>query len=307
MKIAIIGSGGMGCLYGSYLARGKDDVWLFDHWEAHIAKIRQDGLSVVAANDEFTVHPHATTRFDEIGPVDLVIICVKSFWTTEAAMLAEMVMKPETIVLTLQNGMGNAEQLAEKVGADRLLVGATLMGGAVLEPGLVMHSGLKPTNIASWIKGHNEKMINQLKELFIKVGLPTVGETNVDSLLWSKLSIHAGLNAVTALTRATNQQFLQSPEACRLAKMAVAEVVAVATVAGVPLLYSNCAKEMLAYAYEMQEQQSPMLQDVLHKLKTEVDAINGSVIAAGKQYGVPTPVNETLTLAIKTVEQLYAK
>ena len=307
MKIAIIGSGGMGCLYGSYLARGKDEVWLFDHWEAHIAKIKQDGLSMIAADDEFTVRPHATARFDEIGPVDLVIICVKSYWTTEAAMLAEILLKPETIVLTMQNGMGNAELLAEKVGADRLLVGATLMGAAVLEPGLVMHSGLKTTYIASWTKGHNEKMINQLKESLMKVGLPTVEETNVDSLLWSKLSIHAGLNAVTALTRATNQQFLQSPEACRLAKLAVAEIVAVATVAGVPLLYSNCAKEMLAYAEEMKEQQSPMLQDVLHKLKTEVDAINGSVIAAGKQYGVPTPVNETLALAIKTIEQLYTK
>ena len=74
MKIAIIGSGGMGCLYGSYLARGKDEVWLFDHWEAHIAKIRQDGLSVVAADAEFTVRPRATTYFDEIGPVDLIII-----------------------------------------------------------------------------------------------------------------------------------------------------------------------------------------------------------------------------------------
>jgi len=306
MKIVIIGSGGMGCLYGSYLARGKDDVWLFDHWETHIAKIKLSGLSMVAADDEFTVYPCATTYFDEIGPADLVIICVKSFSTAEVAMLAQMVMKPETVVLTVQNGMGNAEQLAEKVGADRLLVGATLMGAAVLEPGLVMHSGLKTTYIASWTKGQNEHRINQVKELFTKVGLPTVSETNVDSLLWSKLSIHAGLNAVTALTRATNQQFLQSPEACQLAKMAVAEVVAVATVAGVPLLYSNCAKEMLAYADEMREQQSPMLQDVLHKLKTEVEAINGSVVAAGKQYGVPTPVNESLALAIKTVEKLYA-
>ena len=306
MKIAIVGAGAMGCLYGSYLARGKEDVWLYDPWEEHIAKIRSTGLSLVAADDEFLVRPRATTHIDEIGPVDLAIICVKSSATSEAAMLAEMVMKPDTTVLTVQNGMGNAEQLAAVLGSERLLVGTTLMGAGVLEPGLVVHSGLKNTHIAAWTKG-NRQRVKRIKELFSRVGLPAVAESNVDSLLWSKLSIHAGLNAVTALTRATNQQFLQSPEARQLARMAVAEVVAVATVAGVPLLYSNCAQEMLAYAETMQEHQSPMLQDVLHKRKTEVEAINGSVIEAGKKNSVPTPVNEALALAIRTVETLYGQ
>ncbi len=306
MKIAIIGSGAMGCLYGSYLARGKEDVWLYDPWEEHIAKIRTAGLSLVAADDEFAVRPRATTHVDEIGPVDLVIVCVKSSATPEAAMLAEMLLKPETTVLTVQNGMGNAEQLAEVVGKERVLVGTTLMGAVVLEPGLVMHSGLKNTHIASWTKG-NKQRVKKVKDLFMNAGLPAVAENNVDSLLWSKLSIHAGLNAVTALTRATNSQFLKSADAQQLARMAVAEVVAVATAAGVPLLYPNCAQEMLAYAGTMQEHSSPMLQDVLHKRPTEVAAINGPVVCEGQKQGIPTPVNAALFLAIKTLESFYPK
>jgi 2-dehydropantoate 2-reductase len=241
---------------------------------------------------------------NEIGPVDLVIICVKSNATAEAATLAEMLIKPDTTVLTLQNGMGNAEQLAESLGSERLLVGATLMGAIVLEPGLVTHSGLKNTHIAAWTAG-NEHRVNLIREAFARAGLPTVNENNVNSLLWSKLSLHAGLNAVTALTQASNKEFLQLPEAIQLAKLAVAEVVAVATVAGIPLLYSNCAQEMLAYAEAMHDHQSPMLQDVLHKRKSEIEAINGSVIREGRKYGVPTPVNEALTLALRTIEMLY--
>jgi 2-dehydropantoate 2-reductase len=304
MKIAIIGAGAMGCLYGSYLTRGHENVWLLDSWEEHVLKISSAGLSVLSAGEEFTVRPHATTVAGDVGPADLIIICLKSSSTVEAAMLAELFLKPETMVLTVQNGLGNTEQLAEILGPERMLVATTLMGAVVLDPGLVMHSGIKNTHIASWT-AESDRRLARVAEMFSRAGLPTVVESNVTSLLWSKLSIHAGLNAVTAVTRATNKKFLRRPEAVRLARMAVAEVVAVATAAGIPLLYPNCAQEMLAYAEAMQEYQSPMLQDVLHKRKTEVDAINGAVIQEGRKWGVPTPVNETLTLALKTIEALY--
>lgn len=304
MKIAIIGAGAMGCLYGSYLARGREAVCLLDPWEKHVIQINTAGLSLISATDKFTANPRATTNANEVGPADLIIVCVKSNQTAEAATLAELFMKPDTMVLTMQNGLGNTEQLAEMLGAERMLVGTTLMGAIVLEPGLVMHSGIKETYIASWTQS-NDQRLDQIAKMFNRAGLSTVIESNVASLLWSKLSIHAGLNAVTAITKASNKKFLGRPEAVRLARMAVAEVAAVATAAGIPLLYPNCAEEMLSYAQAMQEHQSPMLQDVLHKRKTEVDAINGAVILEGQKQGVPTPVNETLTLALKTIEALY--
>jgi 2-dehydropantoate 2-reductase len=195
--------------------------------------------------------------------------------------------------------------LAEVLGPERLLIGATLMGGVILEPGLVMRSDIKNTHLASWTTG-NEVWLARIAEMLNHAGLPTVIENNVNSLLWSKLSIHAGLNAVTAITRANNRQFLETPEAVRLAKMIVAEVVAVATAAGIPLLYSNCAQEMLVYAEAMKGHHSPMLQDILHQKKTEVSVLNSPVVKEGRRHGIPTPINEAVVLAVNTIESLYS-
>ena len=227
MKIIIIGAGAMGSLYGGYLAKGKENVCLLDQWDEHVNKVNQDGLTVMSDTERFIARPQACILADKFGLADLVIVCVKSNETEVAAMLAEPLMNPETMVLTLQNGMGNAEKLAEVLGTERILVGSTLMGAVLLEPGLVMRSEVKNTHIASWMPG-NEPWLEKIADVFNHAGLPTVIETNITSLLWSKLSIHAGLNAVTALTGATNKEFLMLPEAIRLARMIVAEVVAVA-------------------------------------------------------------------------------
>lgn len=304
MKIVIIGAGAMGCLYGSYLSKIHSSVWLLDPWEEHVLKIQLHGLRLISAAEEFLARPKATTFAHQIEPADLIIICVKSHSTAEAALTAELYLKPDTMVITMQNGLGNAEQLAEALGAERIFVGTTLMGATVLELGVVMHGGIKNTHVAAFNPAAAEQL-PRLAALLEKAGLPTVIEHNVNSLLWSKLSIHAGFNAVTALTGATNHDFLQSPTAVRLARMAVAEVAAVATAAGTPLLYPNCAEEMLAYVETMRETRSPMLQDVQHKRHTEVDVINGAVVRAGRHLGIPTPVNETFELALKTIEQLY--
>ncbi|MBP2653737.1 MAG: ketopantoate reductase family protein [Firmicutes bacterium] len=292
----------MGCLYGSYLANGYEDLWLLDMWQEHVVKIEADGVTLLSPTGEFLARPRATMLASNIGPADLIIVAVKSNDTAEAALVAEYFLKPDSVVLTLQNGLGNIEQLAEVVGDERLLVGMTLMGAKILEPGLVVHGGLRETRIASWTK-NDDCRVDKIVKMFNKAGLPTVVESNVHSLLWSKLSIHAGINAVTALTGLNNEAFINSSDAVRLARMAVGEVVAVATVAGIPLLYPNCAEEMMAYAEAMREQSSPMLDDFLHGRKMEVEAINGSVVNLGKMFGVPTPVNETLLLALKTREQ----
>lgn len=306
MKIAVIGAGAMGSLYGGYLTKGKENVCLLDHWEEHVNKISLDGLTIMTEAVRFVVRPKASILADKFGLADLVIVCVKSNETEVAAMLAEPLMKPETMVLTLQNGMGNAEILAELLGAERILVGSTLMGAVLLEPGLVMRSEIKNTHIASWTTG-NEFWLEKIAEVLNHAGLQAVIETNVTSLLWSKLSIHAGINAVTALTGATNKQFLELPAAVRLARMIVAEVVAVATAADIPLLYPNCAQEMMGYAKAMKEYNSPMLQDVLHQRKTEIDVLNCTVVKEGRKYGIPTPVNEAVALAVNAIESLYGK
>ena len=300
MKIAIIGAGAMGCLYGAYLARNREKVWLNDVWDEHVNKINSHGLSVVSPNESFTVRPQATTIVTELGKVDLIIVCLKAQYTTEAALVAQAFAKPDSVILTLQNGLGNAEQLAEVLGAERILVGTTAMGSIILEPGHMMHGGLKMTHIGAFA-GENKRLA-EVAAVFNRSGLPTEVTNNVQSLLWSKLAIHAGINAVTAIIKVTNGEMLAMAHALQLAEMAVIETQAVAKAAGISLLYDNPVAEMRAYAQSMGEHRSSMLQDVTHRRKTEIDAINGMVVQEGRRLGVLTPVNETLTLAIKTIE-----
>ena len=305
VKIAVLGAGAMGCVYGGHLSRTQD-VWLHDVWEQQVNKINVAGISVSAPGETTVDRPRATTIINDIGKVDLIIICLKAGYTMEAAVIAEVIMKPETMVLTLQNGLGNAELLARMLGPERILVGSTVMGAVVLEPGHVVHAGLNETHIAAWNKA-GESHLDKFSKMFSRSGMPTVVESNAVSLLWSKVAVHAGINAVTAITGATNKQLLRMPEALQLAERATAEVVAVTKVASIPLLSKDCIADMHAYAESMREYRSPMLQDIRNKRKSEVDAINGAVASEGKRLGVPTPVNEILHMAIKTVENLPSK
>lgn len=300
MKIAIIGAGAMGCLYGAYLARNRENVWLNDVWDDHVNKINGCGLSVVSPDESFIVKPRATTIITDIGKADLIIICVKSHHTTEAALVAETLAKEDTLVMTLQNGLGNGDQLAEIFSPQRVFVGATAMGATLLEPGHLMHSGIKPTHIGAMDGDH--PALEQIASKLTSAGLPTVVTPDVSSLMWSKLAIHAGINAVTAITKLTNGELLTVPHAVQLAEMAVAEVAAVAKAKGVALLFTDPIAEMHDFAKSMKEHRSSMLQDVTNKRRTEVEAINGMVVAEGKKLAVPTPVNETLMLAIRTIE-----
>lgn len=300
MKIAIIGSGAMGCLYGAYLGRNREKVWLNDVWDEHVTEINVHGLSVVSPDETFVSHPQATTIVTDIGKVDLIIVCLKSNYTAEAALIAEVLAKPDSVILTIQNGLGNAEQLAEFLGAERILIGETTMGSSVLEPGHIMHGGLKTTHIGAFTGEHSR--LADVVNIFNRSGLPAEVTNNVQSLLWSRLIIQAGINAVTAVSGVTNGQLLHSPYALKLAEMVVGEAKKVAKAAGIPLLYEDPATEMHEYAKSMMEHYSPMLQDVMHKRHTEIDATNGMIVREGRRLGVATPVNETLTLAIKTID-----
>lgn len=305
MRIAVIGAGAMGCLYGGYLSRkNKHEVWLYDVVGEQVNFISLKGLSIVSPGEAVTAYPRATNNINDIPKADLVLICVKAYHTEEAAMAAEFVGKPEALVLTLQNGLGNAEKLAAVLGAGRIVVGTSSMGAVTLEPGHIMHRGLHRTHLAEW-DGCGAAGLDRVKEVFSEAGLPVVLQDNALSLLWTKVAIHSGINAVTAVTKVTNGQLLEIPNALQLAEMAVEEAVQVAEAAGIKLLYSDCLAEMREFAESLREHRSSMLQDVTHKSKTEIDAINGKVVSEGKRLGIAVCVNETLVLALNTIETLY--
>ncbi len=304
MKIAIAGAGAMGSLYGGRLAQGGEQVWLLDSWEEHVRAVNEDGLMVVAPEGTVVLRLPATTRAEDVGVVDLVIIMVKANATRQAANIAAGLVGPATMVLTLQNGLGNAEKLAEVLGAQRVIVGTTAMGAMMLGPGRVRDGGKGATHIGK-LDGHASREVYEIAATFSRSGLYTTVASNLPQLLWGKLALNAALNPVSAITGLTNGQLAECDDSVAVMKKVLTEVEAVAKAQGIQLPYDNPLEHLLGLMRSTCDNRTSMLQDILRKRPTEIAALNGEVIKLGQRFGIPTSTNETLIELVKTVEKNY--
>ena len=302
MKIAVIGAGAMGSLFGAYLAKAGEAVMVVDIWQEHVAAIRSQGLMLGEPAGDEVVRLDAMLGTGGLEPVDLVILFVKSAATQAAATDAAALLRPGGRVLTLQNGLGNAEAIAEIVGAERVLAGTTAQGATLLGPGRVRHGGSGETHIGR-LSGEADAFCHEVAALLTNAGLPTVVEPDVRSLIWGKLIINTGINALTALRRLRNGQLADLAETRQLLALAVEEAVKVARAAGVQLPYEKPLEKVLAVAVATGQNQSSMLQDVLRGSPTEIAVINGAIVREGERLGVATPVNRTLTLLVQALEK----
>ncbi len=303
MKIAIIGAGAMGSLFGGRLALAGEEVWLLDVWEEHVRTINDKGLVIAAAGKDVIARPKATTRPEDIGTADLVVIFVKSTATRAAAGTAAGLLGPDTAALTLQNGYGNAETIATVVGTDRVIAGTTAQGATLLGPGRIMHGGSGDTHIGE-LGGRKTERAQKVAACLSRAGLPTVVDENVAALIWGKLIVNVGINALTGITGLKNGELADHDETKQVLALAVEEAVKVADAAGIKLPYDNAVEKVLAVAVATAQNRSSMLQDLSAGRLTEIDAINGALVREGERRGVATPVNRVLTLLIKALEKL---
>lgn len=323
MKIGIIGAGAMGSLLGFYLC-AQAEVWLLDPWQAHIDAIEAHGLSCERNGTPETRHPHATTSAPAIGACDAVLVLVKAAQTAWAAEQARMLQRTENrelrtqdtvlgdapgsqfsvlgsapLVVTLQNGVGNREQLAAALGEARVGQGVTALGATLLGPGRVRHAGQGGTIFGS---APDQAGMAALAALFSACGLPAELSDDLDALVWGKLVVNAGINALTALLRVSNGILADEPAARELLVAAVAEAAAVAQARGVALPYASPLEHVLAVVRATGANRSSMLQDALRGSPTEIATINGAVAREGRRLGVPTPVNTLLTQLVQALD-----
>mgnify|MGYP005861009789 CR=1 FL=1 len=302
MRIAVVGAGAMGCLFGGALAC-VTEVWLFDPWREHVQAIRRDGLRIVEPGGENTVHLPATTDPTEIGAVDLAIIFVKSHQTEWAANVAKGLLKPDGLALTLQNGLGNGEAIAAVLGPERVWQGVTSHGATLLGPGRVRHAGSGPTHLE--VREEIAERAETLAGLFRQAGLETHLSPDLASLIWGKLVVNVGINALTAILRVPNGALAEVEAARTVMEAAVAEALAVCEAAGIALPYADPHEQVRKVAVATGANRSSMLQDVLRGNRTEVDVINGAIVREARKLGLPAPVNETLTGLVKAIEATY--
>lgn len=300
MRIVIIGIGAMGCLFGAKLSQVAK-VTLVGHWPTQLAALREHGLRLIAPDGRSqTIDLAATNDPQTAAPADLALILVKSYQTPQAAELARQILAPNGVALTLQNGLGNLEQLTAVLGPNRANLGITSEGAALLAPGVVRHAGAGHTTIAD--AKDTAVPPQTIVALFQAAGLQTSLAANAEGLAWGKLAVNAGINPLTAVLQVPNGFLAENAAARQLMMQAAREVAQVATAQNIQLPF-EAAAQALAVAQATAANHSSMRQDVANGRPTEIGAICGAVVAAGRRLGVPTPVNLVLQTAVQQAEQ----
>jgi 2-dehydropantoate 2-reductase len=302
MRILVYGAGAVGGYFGALLARGGHDVWFVARGE-NLAALRAHGLSVDLGTETLRLaRMHAIGEPREAPPPDLVLVCVKSYDTAAAATALRPIVGPDTIVLSLQNGIENEDILARGLGVGPLMVALTRIGVALVAPGRIAYSG-RGTILYGEPDGSESPRARRAAEAFAAAAVPYQLRRDILVAAWEKLAWNAAFNAVTALTRATVAEALGQAPARELIVDAMEEVDAVATAAGVPVRRTRTQTVLDDSLTGLPDFQTSMLQDVLRGRRLEHDAINGAVVRAAERTGVAVPVNRTLVALLSRLDR----
>ncbi len=294
----------MGMLFSYYLQPVCPGLILVDHLEDRAKMLAEKGVRVEIKGKVETIRVKVTARPEEAGAVDLVLLCVKAYSTGAAVKKSRALIGKHTLVLTLQNGLGNLEAIMESVAKDQILGGTTSMGANVIEEGFVRFAGSGETVIGQASPGPNRA--GPVAEVFRKAGLEAKTTDNLEGTIWSKVLINVGINALTALLRVRNGKLVEHEASRRLMAEAVKEAEAVAKARGIKLLYGDALKRVEEVARHTGENISSMLQDVRAQSQTEIEAINGAIVREAEKLGMKAPVNGALRDLVRAVEESYS-
>jgi len=306
MRTAILGAGAMGSVIGSFLAEAGVEVVLVDISKPIVDAIHSNGLVIVnREGNERLVQIAATTDPNTVGIVDLLIVFVKCYHTETAMRSALPLLGPGSIVLSLQNGWGNAARISRIVGPERVLLGVSYHSATVLGPGRVRHSGEGPTYLGE-LDGQASERAKKVANLLSATGLDVQASTEVLKEIWSKLALNAVTLPTSVLARLTADRLLDSAEMRITMRDLLQEVVAVAEAQKINLDFD---KRWAAITNLLQRlapgTKGSMFQDVEHQRRTEIDVINGAIVEAGDQYAVSTPYNRAMVNLVKALESSF--
>jgi 2-dehydropantoate 2-reductase len=289
---------------GGALTEAGNEVWLINRNADQVDAMKSNGLLLRDAGVDRTVAVHASTTAHGVGTVDLVLVLVKSFHTAAAMAGATALLGPDTVVLSLQNGLGHEDILSGIVGRARVLAGKTYAGGTRLGLGHVM-VGIKgkDTHIGELDGGMTER-VRRIAATFVAAGLDTTVSDNIMGTIWDKLLVNVATGALSGITGLPYGDLYAVPEleACALA--AVAEAMAVARASGITLSTTDARQPWVKAAQGLPpEFKASMLQSLQKGSITEIDFVNGAVVQQGRKCGVPTPFNQALVACIKGMER----
>jgi 2-dehydropantoate 2-reductase len=293
MKIGVVGAGGVGGYYGARLALAGAEVGLIARGE-HLTAIRERGLQVRADEGEFTVRLAASEDPAEIGPCDAVLFCVKSYDTEQAAVLLEPLLKPETGVVSLQNGVDNEEKIAARIGPEHVLGGASFILTHIAEPGVVEQVGSVRRVIFGELDGSRSERVTRLLAEFRKAEIDTDLADDIRVVLWDKFAYLCALAGLTAVTRLPIDKLLAVPETRDLFREVVREVALVARAEGVELA-DDIVDEKTAFAENLgPDSYSSLHHDLVTGHRLELDALHGELTRRAARHGIHVPASKMI-------------
>jgi 2-dehydropantoate 2-reductase len=293
----------MGSSIGGLLADAGSEVYLIDTWAEHVNAINSQGLKLRVGSSDRTVKVRAATDCRGIGPADLIIVLVKSYHTKEAIEHANPIIGDKTVIMSLQNGLGNEEIIEEVVGKEHVVGGRTFAGGSVLAPGYVIANTTGKQTYIGELDGTTTERVIRIAEEFKRAGLLITVSSNIVGIMWDKLLVNVATGALCGITRLPYGGLYKMPELMDCALEAVSEGIAVAKANGVKLSTKDPKEAWFKASEGLPEDFKPSLSQSLEKgLRTEIDFINGAVVRCGEKCKVPTPVNKTLVASIRGIE-----
>ena len=299
MRVAVVGSGGTGGFFGGLLARAGEEVTFIARGD-HLEALRSRGLTVESRlAGEFTLPVRATDSPSEVGPVDLVLFCVKTYDTDSAAERIRPLLDSDTMLLSLQNGVDNAERIARIAGHESGLGAVAYVVSAIESPGIVAQTAGPGKIVLGELAGGTSERTERLHNTLQNAGITAEVHPDVRVAIWQKFLFICAFSGVTAVTRVPIGPILADPATHALFRGTLEEVETVAR-AGKIELPDDCGEQALAMAANVEPWgRGSLYHDLAHAGRLELDALNGEVVRRGRQHGIQTPLNFAIYAALK--------
>ncbi len=303
MKVAVVGCGAMGSVYAALLGAAGHEVWAIDNWKEHVEAMKAHGLRLEGASGDRTVRVNATTQAADAGPCDLAILSTKAMHVETAAQSMQPLLHKDTVVLSIQNGLGGPDTAARVLGRERVLVGVVGGFGASMKaPGHAHHNGWELVRLGE-LAGPVSPRLEAVAEVWRSGGFRVKCFDDIDQLVWEKLICNVCFSGTCAVTERTIVEVMDDPDTWQVASGCAAEAYQVARARNIKLDFDDPAAYVRAFGMKIPNARPSMLLDHLAGRMSEIEAINGAIPVAAKAAGVAAPYNEVISALVRAKER----
>ena len=303
MKIAVVGCGAMGSVYAGLLAAAGHDIWAIDAWNEHIESIKKNGLRLEGASGDRTVKINASVTASDAGKCDLIILATKTMHVEAAAQTCRDLIGPETLVLSIQNGLGGPDTAAKVLGKDRVLVGVVGgFGASIKAPGHAHHNGWELVRLGEY-SGPITPRLEGIAKVWESGGIRVKCFDDIDQLVWEKLICNVCFSGTCAMTERTIGEVMNDPDSWIVASGCAVEAYNVARARGIKLDINDPVEYVRNFGSKIPNARPSMLLDHMAGRMSEIEAINGAIPRVAKEQGLPAPFNTVISALVRAKER----